>query len=233
MKYRLAYDLVDHSFCRTVLAMCVQHEQACAYSSLSMKGKAPLLLLLQDKQRGSALLAGNPLADITPRQQQLTPAIAPLPSLTKQHSSGACAGASALTTSAVAGQENVEEQCLSAGRWLRGLAEECLESVYTPARLQSADAADPSQVRCSAMSWVDTRIPSSSFIAAANAIDLLMCCKTLLLSQPLSLTLLYISLMRSPCYLAAVADHLYLHKTKEYTPLPDRQHLAQVECWCT
>lgn len=123
---------------------------------------APLLLSLQDKQKGSASLAGTPLADMTPRQQQLTP-LGPH-SLPKQPSSRAAAGASALGSPAVTGQENVEEQCLSAGRWLRGLAEECLENVYTPARLQSADAADDIQVGYSGIILVG--IHSSSFIAA-------------------------------------------------------------------
>ena len=136
--------------------MCIHsmvlYDITCTYP---IKGRALLLLLLlQDKQNGSASLAGTPLADITPRHQQLTPVA--LASLTKQPSSkaaaGAGAGASVLTTPAVVDQENVEEQCLSAGRWLRGLAEECLENVYTPARLQPVDAIDDTQVGCGARS---------------------------------------------------------------------------------
>ncbi len=44
-----------------------------------------------------------------------------------------------LTPAALAGQENVEEQCLSANRWLRGLAEECVDNMYTPAKPQAVD----------------------------------------------------------------------------------------------
>ena len=109
-----------------------------------------VMLLLQDKQR-RVPLAGTPLADITPRHRQLTP-VAP-DSLTNQLSMRAGAGAapSAFVTPAVAAKENVEEQCLSAGRWLRGLADECLENVYTPARLQPDDTADDTQVGHSAI----------------------------------------------------------------------------------
>ena len=99
---------------------------------------------LQDKQRGSVSLAASPLADITPRHQQPAP-VALTPS-TKLLSSRAGAAPSALITTAVAAQESVEEQCLSAGRWLRGLADECLETVYTPARLHYDDIADDIQV---------------------------------------------------------------------------------------
>lgn len=97
----------------------------------------------EDKQKRSALLGGTPLADITSRHQQLTPTA--LPSSARQHSSRAGPTPSALVTPAVAAQADVEEQCLSAGRWLRGLAEECCENVFTPARLQPDDIDDASQ----------------------------------------------------------------------------------------
>ena len=100
--------------------------------------------MLQDKQRGSVSLAGTPLADITPSHQQPTPVA--LPPFTKPLSSRAEAAPGALIIPDVAAQESVEEQCLSAGRWLRGLADECLENVYTPARLQHDDIADDTQV---------------------------------------------------------------------------------------
>ena len=99
---------------------------------------------MQDKQRVSPSLAGTPLADITSRQQQASPVA--VPSLTKLAMSGPETASRGLVTPAVTGQESVEEQCLSAGRWLRGLADECLENVYTPARLQPIDTADDSQV---------------------------------------------------------------------------------------
>ena len=90
------------------------------------------------------MLSGTPLADITPRHQQPTPvALAPF---TKLLSSRAGPAASALVTPAVATQESVEEQCLSAGRWLKGLADDCLENVYTPVRLQHDDITDDTQV---------------------------------------------------------------------------------------
>lgn len=99
---------------------------------------------MQDKQRGSQSLSGTPLADITSRQQQASPVA--LPSLTKLALSGPRTEQSGLVTPPVTGQESVEEQCLSAGRWLRGLADECLENVYTPARLQPTDIAEDFQV---------------------------------------------------------------------------------------
>ena len=99
---------------------------------------------MQDKQKRSALLASTPLADITSRHQQLTPTA--LPSPAKQLSSRAGPTPSAPVAPAVTAQEDVEEQCLSAGRWLRGLAEECCENVFSPARLQPDDIGDASQV---------------------------------------------------------------------------------------
>ena len=48
----------------------------------------------------------------------------------------------ALHTPACVSQDSVEEQCLSAGRWLRGLAEECVDNMYTPAKPQYAEEAD-------------------------------------------------------------------------------------------
>ena len=120
------------------------------YLALTVTWKALLCLslltcfLLQDKQRGSVSLAGTPLADITSRHQQSTPVA--LHPFTKPLSTRAGAAPSALITPVMAAQESVEEQCLSAGRWLRGLADECLEAVYTPARLQHDDAAGYTQV---------------------------------------------------------------------------------------
>ncbi|KAL8676309.1 MAG: hypothetical protein Q9186_007166, partial [Xanthomendoza sp. 1 TL-2023] len=110
----------------------------------------------ENKQRGGVSLAGTPLADITPRHQQPTPvALAPF---IKPLSSRADAAPSALITPAVAAQGSVEEQCLSAGRWLRGLADECLEAVYIPARLQHDDVADDTQAE-------DDKTPTHAQIA--------------------------------------------------------------------
>lgn len=97
-------------------------------------------------------LSRTPLADVTPKNSQVTPT--GLASLSQQFSRAGSATAlttpacaltapgSALVTPAVVARENVEEQCLSADRWLRGLAEECVDNMYTPAKPQPATDAE-------------------------------------------------------------------------------------------
>ncbi len=89
----------------------------------------------QEKQKRSApVFSSTPLADVTPRHSQTATPLA----LSKQYDRAMSASV-LLTPAALAGQENVEEQCLSANRWLRGLAEECVDNMYTPAKPQAVD----------------------------------------------------------------------------------------------
>ena len=96
-------------------------------------------------------MSGTPWAYITPRNQQLTPIA--LPSLITERSSragptpSALPVVSSLVTPAVAAQADMEEQCLSAGRWLRGLAEECLDKACTPVKPQSDNTSEELQVQ--------------------------------------------------------------------------------------
>ncbi len=90
---------------------------------------------LQEKQKRSApAFSSTPLADVTPRHNQTATPLA----LSKQYDRAISASV-LLTPAALDGQENVEEQCLSANRWLRGLAEECVDNLYTPAKPQATD----------------------------------------------------------------------------------------------
>ena len=102
---------------------------------------------LQEKQkRSAAVFSSTPLADVTPRHSQTA---TPL-ELSKQYDRAMSASV-LLTPAALAGQENVEEQCLSANRWLRGLAEVCVDNMYTPAKPQATnDVEDEPQVLHSA-----------------------------------------------------------------------------------
>ncbi|KAL0055744.1 hypothetical protein WJX82_003991 [Trebouxia sp. C0006] len=87
----------------------------------------------EEKQKRSApVFSSTPLADVTPRHSQTATPFA------KQYDRAMSASV-LLTPAALAGQENVEEQCLSANCWLRGLAEECVDNMYTPAKPQAVD----------------------------------------------------------------------------------------------
>ena len=99
----------------------------------------------QEKQKsGAPVFSSTPLADVTPRHSQTATPFA------KQYDRAMSASV-LLTPAALAGQENVEEQCLSANRWLRGLAEECVDNMYTPAKPQATDdVQDEAQVLHSA-----------------------------------------------------------------------------------
>ncbi len=101
----------------------------------------------QEKQKsGAPVFSSTPLADVTPRHSQTATPLA----LSKQYDRATSASV-LLTPAALAGQENVEEQCLSANRWLRGLAEECVDNLYTPAKPQATDdVQDEAQVLHSA-----------------------------------------------------------------------------------
>jgi len=84
------------------------------------------------QKRSAPVFSSTPLADVTPRHSQTATPFA------KQYDRAMSASV-LLTPAALAGQENVEEQCLSANRWLRGLAEECVDNMYTPAKPQAVD----------------------------------------------------------------------------------------------
>lgn len=97
---------------------------------------------LQEKQKRRA-----PLSDVMPRHSQVTPLA--LPSLSTPFTSSRAGPASTLVTPAAVAVDNVEEQCLSAGRWLRGLAEECVDNMYTPIKPQPVhDTHHQPQVLC-------------------------------------------------------------------------------------
>ncbi|DBB04169.1 hypothetical protein WJX77_012163 [Trebouxia sp. C0004] len=86
------------------------------------------------QKRSATVFSSTPLADVTPRHSQTATPLA----LSKQYDRAISASV-LLTPAALAGQENVEERCLSANRWLRGLAEECVDNMYTPAKPQASD----------------------------------------------------------------------------------------------
>ncbi|DBA67536.1 TPA: hypothetical protein ACH3X2_001814 [Trebouxia sp. C0005] len=92
----------------------------------------------EEKQKRSApAFSSTPLADVTPRHSQSATPLA----LSQQYDR-AMSASPLLIPAALAGQENVEEHCLSANRWLRGLAEECVDNMYTPAKPQATNDID-------------------------------------------------------------------------------------------
>ena len=99
----------------------------------------------QEKQgRSASQLSRPPLADVTPRQFRITPVALSSSSnpLMRSSNSDVASALAFATPPAGGGHDNVEESesaCLSAGRWLRGLAEECVDNVLTPIKPQSTD----------------------------------------------------------------------------------------------
>ena len=116
-----------------------------AQSGLALPHVTPLPLQSLRKALSSRASPASALSPRAASATALSPRAAPASALSSGTvpASGPGTGQdSAVTTPASIGQDSVEEQCLSAGRWLRGLAQECVDNMYTPAKPQCTEEDD-------------------------------------------------------------------------------------------
>ena len=123
--------------CPSVRAAAVS---LCNLSSKTNTTDSADIASLQEKHKRSApVCSSTPAAGTTPRHSQVTPLALSHQYTNSGSKPGSDPAGPQVTPTALIGQENVQEQCLSANRWLRGLAEECIDAVYTPTKLQPND----------------------------------------------------------------------------------------------